>query len=221
MPKTTVLVVDDHPLLRRGVRDVLGLQEQLAVVGEAGDGVEALQKVRELTPDVIIMDLETPNLNGLETTAARQAETSEAKVLIFTVSDAQADLFSAMRLGARGYILKNAAAAELTRAVFHIAEGGVIISPDMATKLLGELPLETEAPNEASALEVLTQREAEVLQLVAKGASNKEIATELFISENTVKTHMRNIMDKLHLANRSQAAAYGARAQQEQEQRRS
>ena len=155
-----------------------------------------------------------PTMNGLEATAAFQAEFPHIKILIFTVSDKQSDLFTAMRAGARGYILKNAAAAELLRAVSHIAEGGVIISPDMATKLLGELPMETEAAEKTPELEVLTQREAEVLQLVAKGASNKEIASALYISENTVKTHMRNIMDKLHLTNRTQAAAYGTRAQQ-------
>ncbi len=214
MARTKVLVVDDHPLLRRGVMDVLGLQEQIMVVGEAGNGVEALEKARELSPEVIVMDLEMPTMNGLEATAAFQTEFPNIKILIFTVSEKQSDLFSTMRAGARGYILKNAAAAELLRAVSHIAEGGVIISPDMATKLLGELPMEAEAPDTAPDLEVLTQREAEVLQLVAKGASNKEIASALYISENTVKTHMRNIMDKLHLTNRTQAAAYGARAQQ-------
>ena len=214
MPRIKVLVVDDHPLLRRGVMDVLGLQEQIMVVGEAGNGIEALEKARELSPEVIVMDLEMPTMNGLEATAAFQAEFPNIKILIFTVSEKQSDLFSTMRAGARGYILKNAAAAELLRAVSQIADGGVVVSPVMATKLLGELPMEKEAPETTPELEVLTQREAEVLQLVAKGASNKEIASALYISENTVKTHMRNIMDKLHLTNRTQAAAYGARAQQ-------
>ena len=214
MARTKVLVVDDHPLLRRGVMDVLGLQEQLVVIGEGQDGVEALERARELGPDVIIMDLEMPNMTGLEATAAIHSELPDTKILIFTVSEKQADLFSAMRAGARGYILKNAAAPELLRAVFHIAEGGVIISPDMATKLLSELPQEKEAPSDAPDVEVLTKREVEVLNLVAKGASNKEMASSLYISENTVKTHMRNIMEKLHLANRSQAAAYGARIEQ-------
>ena len=213
MPRIKVLVVDDHPLLRRGVMDVLGLQEQIMVVGEAGNGIEALEKARELSPEVIVMDLEMPTMNGLEATAAFQAEFPNIKILIFTVSDAQADLLSTMRAGARGYILKNAAAAELLRAVSQIADGGVVVSPVMATKLLGELPMEKEAPETTPELEVLTQREAEVLQLVAKGASNKEIASALYISENTVKTHMRNIMDKLRLTNRTQAAVYSARVQ--------
>ena len=134
------------------------------VVGEAGNGAEALEKARELSPEVVVMDLEMPTMNGLEATAAFRAEFPHIKILIFTVSDAQADLFSTMRVGARGYILKNAAAAELLRAVSQIADGGVIVSPDMATKLLQELPLEAEAPGTARGVEVLTQREAEVLQ---------------------------------------------------------
>ena len=213
MARSKVLVVDDHPLLRRGVMDVLALQEGLMVVGEASDGVEAVEKARELGPDVIIMDLEMPNMNGVEATRALQEVLPEANILMFTVSDKQADLFAAMQSGAKGYILKNAAAPDLIRAVFHIAQGGVIISPEMATKLLGELKVAAEPSDQMET--VLTPREAEVLALVSKGASNKEIATALFVSENTVKTHMRNMMDKLHLANRSQAAAYGARMSQD------
>ena len=213
MPKLKILVVDDQPLLRHAVMDVLGLQENVVVVGEAGNGAEAIEKARELSPDVIIMDLEMPIMNGLKATTALQAEFPRINILIFTASDMQSDLFSAMRAGARGYILKNAATAEILRAISHIAEGGVIVSPDMATKLLEELPQKAEAPDEASVLEALSKREAEVLRVLADGASNKEIASALFISENTVKTHMRNIMDKLHLANRSQAAAYSARVQ--------
>lgn len=207
MPRIKVLVVDDHPLLRRGMIDLLGLQEQIMVVGEAEDGAQALEKARELAPDVIIMDLEMPNMTGLEATAAIQQEQPDVKILIFTVSDKQADVFSAMRVGAKGYILKNTTTSELLRSVSQIAEGGVIISPDMASKLLGELPLESET-EEKPEVEVLTQREADVLHLVSQGSSNKEIASALYISENTVNTHMRNIMDKLHLANRAQAAAY-------------
>ncbi|MCZ6891676.1 MAG: response regulator transcription factor [Chloroflexi bacterium] len=212
MAKLKILVVDDQPLLRHAVVEVLGAQENSVVVGEAENGVEALEKARELSPDLIVMDLEMPGMGGLQATKALQAEFPRIKILIFTASDAQSDLFSAMRAGARGYILKNAAAAEIHRAVSHIAEGGVIVSPNMATKLLEELPQQAEKTNEASGIEVLSKREAEVLEVVASGASNKEIASTLFVSENTVKTHMRHIMEKLHLANRAQAAAYGTRA---------
>ncbi|MFC1935677.1 LuxR C-terminal-related transcriptional regulator, partial [Chloroflexota bacterium] len=133
--------------------------------------------------------------------------------LVFTVSESEADLFTAIRYGARGYILKNAGAEELVRGIQHIAQGGVIISPVMATKLLDELAQVPAVEEQRGAsLEGLSPREVGVLQLVAEGASNNEIATKLYISENTVKTHLRNIMDKLHLANRSQAAAYAVRA---------
>ena len=215
MVRSKVMVVDDHPLLRRGVMDVLALQEGLMVVGEASDGAEAVEKAKELAPDVIIMDLEMPNMTGLEATRVLQEVLPTANILMFTVSDKQADLFSAMHAGAKGYILKNAAAPDLIRAVFHIAQGGVIISPDMAAKLLGELKVAAEPLEDEMAEAVLTPREAEVLALVAKGASNKEMGTTLFVSENTIKTHMRNIMDKLHLANRSQASAFGARMRQD------
>ena len=211
MPRIKVLVVDDQPLLRHAVIDFLGLQEELVVVGEAGDGSEALEKARELSPDVIVMDLAMPKVNGLEATPAFQAEFPDIKILIFTVSDKQSDLLATMCAGARGYILKSAAPSELLRAVAHIADGGVIVSPDMATKLILELPLKAKAPGTPPGVEVLTQREAEVLKLVAMGTSNKEIASALYISENTVKTHMSHIMDKLHLTNRRQAAVYGSR----------
>lgn len=212
MPKPKILVVDDQPLLRHAVIDVLGLQENAVVVGEAENGAEALGKARELSPDVIVMDLEMPIMNGLEATAKLQAEFPDINILIFTVSEKQSNLFSAMRAGARGYILKNAVPEEMLRAVSHVADGGVIVSPDMPTKLLEELAQHVEVPNDASKMDILSQRETEVLRLVGKGSSNKEIASALFISENTVKTHMRHIMDKLHLTNRSQAAAYSARA---------
>ena len=213
MPRTKVLVVEDHPLLRRGVMDVLGLQEQLVIIGEAHDGADAVEKARELGPDVIVMDLEMPNMNGLEATLAFQAEFPDVKILIFTVSEKQSDLFATMRAGASGYILKNATSSELLRAVAHIAEGGVIVSSDMATKLLQELPLEAEALGNVPGVEVLTQREADVLKLVARGASNEEIASALYISENTVKTHTSHIMNKLRLTNRRLAAVYSARVQ--------
>jgi len=149
-------------------------------------------------------------MNGLEATRALQAQVPTANILVLTVSEKESDLFAAIRAGAKGYLLKSAGSEELIRAVLHIAEGGVIVSPAMASTLLTDL---TRAPAPAAAREdQLSEREAEVLQHVARGSSNKEIAAALTISENTVKTHLRNILDKLHLANRSQAAAYAARA---------
>ncbi|MBI4199236.1 MAG: response regulator transcription factor [Chloroflexi bacterium] len=211
MPRSKVLVVDDHPLLRRGVMDVLALQEGLLVVGEASNGQEAIQRAKELQPDVIVMDLQMPVMDGLEATQAIAQEVPTSKIVIFTVSEKEGDLFQAIRVGARGYVLKNATAADLVRAVFHIAQGGVIISPDMASKLLKELAVKPEPIPEQEADSVLSPREAEVLRFVAAGKTNKEIASALFLSENTVKTHMRNIMDKLHVVNRIQAATHGVR----------
>ncbi len=211
MDRIKVLVVDDHTLFRRGIADVLANQENLVVVGEALDGLEAIEKAKEIAPDVILMDLNMPRCSGLEATQALQIEMPQVNILILTVSDKEADLFAAVKFGARGYLLKNTEPEELIHAILHIAQGGVIISPLMATKLLTEFKdlsagVEREPTEEADAL--LSPREGEVLQLVAQGATNKKIADSLFISENTVKTHLRNIMEKLHLANRSQAAAY-------------
>ncbi len=214
METIKVLVVDDHALFRRGITSVLSTQENLMVVGEAVDGLEAIEKAQALTPDVILMDLNMPRCSGLEATQALQARMPEANILVLTVSDNEADLFAAIKFGAKGYILKNTEPDELVQAILHIAQGGVIISPPMAAKLLSEFRetgvQETAAPPGETEAE-LSPREDEVLRLVAKGATNKQIAEALFISENTVKTHLRNIMEKLHLANRSQAAAYAVK----------
>ncbi len=209
-----LLVVDDHALFRRGITTVLENQEGLEVVGEAIDGLEAIEKAEKLAPDVILMDLNMPHCNGLEATQALQASMPRVNIIILTVSDNESDLFAAMKFGAKGYILKNTEPEELIQAIFHIAQGGAIISPLMATKLLSEfknLGTRTVIKSTQEADADLSPREGEVLKLVAQGATNKEIADSLFISENTVKTHLRNIMDKLHLANRSQAAAYAVR----------
>ncbi len=214
MDPVKVLVVDDHTLFRRGIVAVLANEESLQVVGEASDGLEAIEKAKETAPDVILMDLNMPRCSGLEATQALQTEMPQVNVLVLTVSEMEADLFAAVKFGARGYILKKAEPEELIYAILHIARGGVIVSPLMATKLLTEFKdlragVEREFAQEADA--AISPREGEVLQLVAQGATNKEIADSLFISENTVKTHLKNIMEKLHLANRSQAAAYAVK----------
>jgi len=214
MDPIKVLVVDDHSLFRRGVVAVLASEESVEVMGEAGDGLEAIERAKGIVPDVILMDLNMPRCSGLEAIQALQAEMPEINILVLTVSEMEADLFAAMKFGARGYLLKKAEPEELLHAILHIARGGVIVSPLMATKLLSEFKdlaagAEREPVEEANA--DLSPREGEVLQLVAQGATNKEIADSLFISENTVKTHLRSIMEKLHLANRSQAAAYAVK----------
>ncbi len=211
MNPVKVLVVDDHALFRRGITAVLANRENLEVVGEASDGLEAIEKAEAIVPDIIVMDLNMPRCSGLEATQALQAKIPQVNILVLTISENEADLFAAVKFGARGYILKNTEPEELIQAILHIAQGGVIVSPIMATKLLTEFQgLEAEGKREAiqETEPNLSPREGEVLQLVAQGATNKQIADSLFISENTVKTHLRNIMEKLHLANRSQAAAY-------------
>lgn len=214
MATVKVLVVDDHALFRRGITSVLANQENLRVVGEATNGLEAIDKAGELAPDVILMDLHMPQCTGLEATQAIRTKMPQVNILVLTVSENEADLFAAVKFGAKGYILKNIEPEELTQAIFHIAQGGVIISPLMAAKLLSEFQDLSAGVAKKLAQEVaadLSPREDEVLKLVAQGATNKKIADSLFISENTVKTHLRNIMDKLHLVNRSQAAAYAVK----------
>lgn len=213
MERMKVLVVDDHTLVRRGVIAVLSGSDSLEVVGEAADGLEAIEKARELNPDVIVMDLNMPRCTGLEAIQGLQTEMPQVKILVLTISEMESDLFAAMKFGATGYLLKQVEPDDLVHAVLYIAQGGVIVSPKMAAALMGEFknPVSAEAVPAANTDGVLSPREGEVLQLVAKGATNKEIADSLFISENTVKTHMQSIMEKLHLANRSQAAAYATK----------
>ena len=210
MERVRVVLVDDHSLFRRGVAAALANEEAIEVVGEACDGLEGIEKARELMPDVVVMDLQMPRCSGMEACQALQAELPAINVLILTVSEKESDLFSAVKAGAKGYLLKDAEPEELSQAVIHISKGGVIVSPSMASKLLTEF--KTGDVYKAQSTSGLSNRETEILHEVAKGASNKEIAATLFISENTVKTHLRNILDKLHLANRSQAAAYAIRA---------
>ena len=213
MDQVKVLVVDDLTLVRRGISSVLAASDSLQVVGEAADGLEAIEKARKLNPDVIVMDLSMPRCTGLEAIQALQTEMPQVKVLVLTISEMESDLFAAMKFGATGYLLKQVEPEDLVHAILYIAQGGVIVSPKMAAALMGEFknPASEETAPAAQTEGVLSPREEEVLQLVAKGSTNKEIADSLFISENTVKTHMQNIMEKLHLANRSQAAAYATK----------
>ncbi|MFH1382887.1 MAG: response regulator transcription factor [Chloroflexota bacterium] len=214
MDPIKVLVVDDHTLFRRGIGSILADQKNLKVVGEAVDGLEAIAKTKAVIPDVILMDLNMPRCSGLEAIEALQTQMPKVNILVLTVSENESDLFTAMKFGAKGYILKNTEPEDLIHAISHIAQGGVLVSPLMATKLLTEfksLSTEVKERVESESEANLTPREGEVLQLVARGSTNKEIADSLVISENTVKTHLKSIMEKLHLANRSQAAAYAAK----------
>ncbi|MCL0075752.1 response regulator transcription factor [Dehalococcoidia bacterium] len=210
MEQIKVLVVDDHSLFRGGVVGVIASQEGMQVVAEAENGREAIEKAREIQPDIVIMDLSMPVMGGVEATRLLLEVVPGANVLMLTISEKDEDLFDAMKAGARGYILKGADPEELVRAVTHIAQGGVIISPAMAPKLLAEVGVSKE-PQKREELG-LSPREREILALIADGLTDREIAEELFISVNTAKTHLKNILTKLQVKSRAQIVARGARA---------
>ncbi|MDQ7820386.1 MAG: response regulator transcription factor [Armatimonadota bacterium] len=205
MERIRVLVADDHALFRRGVTALLAGREDMEVVGEAADGEEAIERARELMPDVILMDIKMPGVDGLAATRRIKAEMPYVKILMLTVSETDEDLFEAIKAGASGYLLKNVDPEYLVACLRQAQRGEVPIAPTMASKILRELA----APPEPAP--PLTARERQVLELLAAGKSNKEIALDLKISENTVKNHLRNILEKLHLQNRVQAALYAVR----------
>lgn len=212
MQKTRILIADDHNLFRRGLIRILADYDDLEVVGEAAGGEEAVKLVTQLHPDVVLMDVGMPDLSGVEATRQIQATHPQTRVIMLTVSDRDEDLFASIKAGARGYLLKNAQTAELVEAIRRVYAGEAVIAPSMAVRLLEEFgALTREAPQELQTDE-LTAREIDVLRLVAQGLANKEIAEELGLSEYTVKTHLRNILDKLHLRSRAHAAAYAVQA---------
>ncbi|MGI8551717.1 MAG: response regulator [Dehalococcoidia bacterium] len=203
-----VLVVDDNELFREGLISLLTKYQTVNIVGQARDGSEAIQKTRLLRPDVILMDVSMPRLDGVTAAQRIKAEHPNVNIAMLTVSEDETDLFSAVRSGARGYLVKSVGVEDIETAIQTVAAGGTIVTPHLAHKLLDEFAKLTQGPKPGPReTENLTAREREVLELVAKGASNKEIAQRLVIAENTVKVHLRNILDKLHLRNRQQAAA--------------
>jgi two-component system NarL family response regulator len=206
-----VLIVDDHAVFRRGLELVLAEEADLQIVGEAADGLEAIERAADLLPDVIVMDVRMPGVGGIE--AARRIRHAQpaTKIVMLTGSEDEEDLFAAVRVGATGYLLKEAAIEEVAGAVRAVARGQALITPSMATKLLGEFNLLSRRVDSHDTAPKLTDRETEVLRLVAKGMSNKEIAADLVIAENTVKNHVRNILEKLQLRSRMEAALYAVR----------
>ena len=207
-----VLLVDDHVLFRKGVEAVLATRAEFEVVGEASTGHEAVEMARQTTPDVILMDIAMPECSGLEATREIKREMPGIKILILTVSEDDRDLFEAIKCGAQGYLVKNLKAHLLFDTLDALARGEMPLSAVMATKILHEFqqPAGASGPS-PEAVEPLTPREIEVLELIVEGQSNKEIAEALVISESTVKNHLRNILEKLHLRNRIQAAVYAVR----------
>ena len=209
-----VLISDDHQLFRRGLRMVLEDEDDIEVVAEAGDGNEAVELALEHAPDVVVLDVRMPGRSGIEAARAIRAEQPGTRILVLTISDDEDDLYEAIKAGANGYLLKEISIDEIADAVRQIHAGQSLISPAMATKLLDEfaaLVKKGEQPKEEVPTPRLTPREMEVLQHIAKGMNNRDIAAALFISENTVKNHVRNILEKLHLRSRMEAVIYAVR----------
>ena len=211
MAPVRILLVDDQLLFRKGLRALLEDQEDMEVVGEAADGAQAVERVRAAKPDVVLMDIHMPVCNGIEATRLVKSEWPETKIIALTVSDEDEDLFEAIKSGASGYLLKDLRPEELFDLVRGVLRGETPISPAVAGKLLSEFRRRPWKDPTATAGWDLTPRELEVLQLVTEGLSNAEIAARLFIVEGTVKNHLHNILEKLHLENRLQAATYAIR----------
>jgi len=208
-----VLLVDDHALFRKGIASLLAGEPGFEVVGEAEDGLRAVERTRELMPDLIVMDLNMPRAGGSEATRRILEEFPYVKIVILTVSEDDKDLFEAVRGGAHGFLLKQIEPKALFDTLRGVMRGEASISRMMAAKLMGELRRESvnRTGTGVHRAPELSPREAEVLTLVAEGKSNKEIATVLDLAENTVKNHLKNILGKLHLENRVQAATYALR----------
>lgn len=204
-----VLVADDHRLFRQGLIGLMKTRRDLVqLIGEASTGREAVEMTGALRPDVVLMDIQMPDGNGLEATACIRQQYPEVTVVMLTASEADEDLYRAVRLGAAGYLLKDLDADDLFNLLTGVKSGEIIMTPAMGARLIKAVAA---PPKEQAGEESLTEREIEVLRLVAQGASNSQIADALTISVNTVKVHLRNILDKLRLDNRTQAAAYALR----------
>jgi two-component system NarL family response regulator len=208
-----VLVADDHALFRRGLEMVLSHEPDLLLVGEAADGDQAIVAAIDLLPDVVLLDIRMPRRSGIEAAAAIKQAVPVAKIVMLTISDDEGDLYEAIKAGATGYLLKEISVDELAGGIRAVHQGQSLISPSMASKLLTEFAAMVAKHPERDRLPspTLTDRELEVLGLVARGRNNREIAGMLFISENTVKNHVRNILEKLQLHSRMEAVFYAVR----------
>lgn len=203
-----VLIADDHAIIRKGLRALLATEPDIEVVGEAKDGWEAVREAERLHPDVTLMDLVMPRMDGIEAIQRITARQPDARILVLTSFAADDKVFPAIKAGALGYLLKDSSPEELVSAIHQVYHGESSLHPTIARKVLQEL---SRPPERSSTAESLTEREVEVLRLVARGFSNQEIAGELVISEATVRTHVSNVLSKLHLASRTQAALYALR----------
>lgn len=216
MPPTSpepirVLVVDDQELFRRGLVMLLGQDADIDVVAEAADGVAATELAASTAPDVVLLDVRMPKRTGVEACRAIKELVPAAKIIMLTVSDEEADLYETVKNGASGYLLKDSSIEEVAQAIRVVHEGQSLISPSMAVKLIDEFKQMSKPERQQVTGLRLTERELEVLRLVAKGHNNRVIARELYISENTVKNHVRNILEKLQLHSRMEAVMYAVR----------
>ncbi len=209
MTKIRILLADDHTILRQGLKRILELDPTFEVVGEAGDGREAVKKAEALTPDVVVMDISMPILNGIEATRQIAKTLPKTKILILTVHESDQIALEILHAGATGYLLKDTAADELTAAIKAVYRGDSYLSPSIAKKVISQfLDIAKGKVQPEDKFSLLTSREREILQLIAEGYSNKEIADMLYISEKTVKTHRENIMRKLDLHNVAELVKY-------------
>ena len=209
-----VLVVDDHALFRRGLQMVLEQEPDIEVVGEASDGAEAVTTAAETLPDIVLMDVRMPKRGGIDACTAIHETVPSAKIIMLTISDEEADLYDAIKAGAMGYLLKEISIEEVASAIRAVYGGQSLISPSMASKLLTEFASMIKKTDDRQQVPTprLTDREMEVLKLVAKGLNNRDIAKQLFISENTVKNHIRNMLEKLQMKSRMEAAMFAVRS---------
>ena len=207
-----ILVVDDQPLVRNGFRMILEGQSDLQLVGEAEDGLQAIERARELDPDVILMDVRMPNLDGVEATRRLVDANTRARILVLTTFDLDEYVHAAIRAGANGFLLKDVQPAELVAAIHVVAAGNALFAPAATQRLLDRFAIPATTPAMERKLEHLTEREREILRLIANGLSNAELAEQLHLSETTVKTHVSSMLRKLGVRDRVQAviAAYDA-----------
>lgn len=212
MPPISVLIVDDHTLFRKGLSNLMQQQEEIRVVGEADTGREGVALAKSLRPDVILMDVKMPDCDGIQATLSIREAQPDARVIMLTVSEEDEDLFAAIKAGARGYLMKNVEPDRLIKAIHLVMRGEPVMTHSMASKLMDEFSSVAKRVDGPPKRSPLTRRETETLQRLAKGESNKEIAGALCISEHTVKIHLKNILKKLHMNNRIQAAIYAYQA---------
>lgn len=208
MDRISVLLVDDHRVVRQGLRDFLELQDDIDVLGEASSGEEGVKLAGELLPDVVLQDLVLPGIDGVEATRRIKGVSPSSRIIVLTSFADDNKVFPAIKAGAISYLLKDVQPEELARAIRAAQRNEAVLHPEVAAKLMQEFNAPRPADNQ---VEQLTERELDVLRLIARGQSNKEIADSLIISEKTVKTHVSNILSKLHLADRTQAAIYALR----------